>query len=69
MEEGNPDFFLQMNSGVQVMKRMKMFQVRKIITTLFDIATVANLNLDKWVYLMKVEWRETGKAWPLKISL
>lgn len=46
-----------------------MFQVRKIITTLFDIATVANLNLDKWAYLMKVEWRETGKAWPLKISL
>lgn len=69
MEEGNPDFFLQMNSGVQVMKRMKMFQVRKIITTLFGIATVANLNLDNWAYLMEVEWRETGKAWPLKISL
>lgn len=54
MEEGNLDFFLQMNSGVQVKMRMKMFQVRKIITTLFGIATVANLHLQKWANLVKV---------------
>lgn len=38
-EEGNQDFFLQMNSGGKVTMTMKLFQVRsEAVTALFGIA-------------------------------
>ena len=44
--EGNQDFFLQMNSGVKVTKRMKLFQVRKTISALFGNASNAALMVE-----------------------